>query len=668
MKFDWVGTSESSPSVGSSGESVSVVTGGGALRSGTLYGILRMDESVFVGLCRGVIGSGQRICLRQDCSIASHSSKKASWAQLAGDETHCLFIRGAGGSDIESSSSIFSSPVLPGSYIQDAEWSELETCPRSLESWQATFSALRDTVLTSGHDAIDGKTVADLLETTKSETKFIYTPARKKVKLQPILDDMEEDQKAEFLSSEDSAPSPLSFVNVPRELGAQPTSAFKNLSQGAWKDLLTNVSVLKSALEEEQLKRRDTHSRVDGQLDSVQMKLLVLHELLGERPASFGTLSAFGLMERLSATVESLQCTIQDLKKEGMTAPPLDVMNRLKQMESHVQDFSVSVTKLCNLQIEQFFTTGDFRTRFIDPTMRLLSRSSASASDPGGKWEGDLAGLTQRVSALEAAGAHISSAPNPGNGVGTGSMFAWGSGFGQPVGPSSMTGSSQPNTMGQAGTGSVTPADFIALKEEVARLKTDVKDLQDQAESDAIVVGSIVFSSRKFCDAWLLLHGAEADPHVFVDAVSLLSLATSDASLDEAHAANQRATTTKVKDKSPYHTAFIASFNLEVPPLLGKGSDSSLTTNSRALAGVPKFVDFHPPSGREGIHQRILDYVKDGRKTIHQAIDDLFAFGSEPSSVARELLLLSKTFWDDLCHWMVRYHREVKEESDASEN
>ena len=29
MKFDWVGTSESSPSVGSSGESVSVATGGG---------------------------------------------------------------------------------------------------------------------------------------------------------------------------------------------------------------------------------------------------------------------------------------------------------------------------------------------------------------------------------------------------------------------------------------------------------------------------------------------------------------------------------------------------------------------------------------------------------------------------------------------------------------
>ena len=45
---------------------------------------------------------------------------------------------------------------------------------------------------------------------------------------------------------------------------------------------------------------------------------------------------------------------------------------------------------------------------------------------------------------------------------------------------------------------------------------------------------------------------------------------TSDASPDEEKAANQRATTAKVRDKTPGHTAYIASFHLEVPPLLGK--------------------------------------------------------------------------------------------------
>ena len=245
------------------------------------------------------------------------------------------------------------------------------------------------------------------------------------------------------------------------------------------------------------------------------------------------------------------------------------------------------------------------------------------------------------------------------------SIFSWGASAPTSSSAANLTGLSQaPPGTAATTTGSV----ITSLKEETARLKSDVKDLQDQSESESITVGSIVFAARKFCDSWLALHTAAGDPHVFVDAVSLLSLATSDASQDEGQAANQRATTAKVKDKTPYHTAYIASFNLEVPPLLGKGSDSSLTTNSRALAGVPKFVDFHPPLGREGIHQRVLDYVKDGRKTLEQAIGDLFSFGSEPSSVARELLLLSKTFWDELCHWMVRYHREIKEESDATEH
>ena len=662
MKFDWVGTSESSPSVGSSGESISVATGGGALRSGPLYGILRMDESEFVGLCRGVIGSGQRICLRQDCTIASHTSKKMAWMALAGEESHCMFIRGASGNDADSSSTIFSSPVLPGSYIQDAEWSELETSPRSLESWQATFSAIRDTFMSSGQDAIDKRTVADLLETTKSEIKFVFTPARKKVKLPPIQDDeMDVDRKLSPSSSMGSSvsTSSLSFVKVPHELGTQPTSAFKNLSQGAWKDLLSNVAVLKGAVEEEQSKRRGVHSRVDQQLDEIHVKLSVLHELLGERPAAFGTLSAFGLLGQLSETVESMSQTVLDIKQKESTANVHpEVHQRLLVLEDHVDDFSSEVDKLCRKQIEQFFTSGDFRNHFIDPTMKLLSRSSLTTMDPGGKWDGELSDLKTRVATLESVGpTGTPTAPT----MGQTPLFAWGAGAGRPV-------VAPPTTAIHSGSGPVPSVALVALQEELKQLKADVKDLQDQAESDSIIVGSIVFSSRKFCDAWLLLHGADGDPHVFEDAVSLLSLATSDASLDEGHAANQRATTAKVKDKTPYHTAFIASFNLEVPPLLGKGSDSSLTTNSRALAGVPKFVDFHPPSGREGIHQRILDYVKDGRKTIEQAIGELFAFGSEPSSVSKELLLLSKTFWDDLCHWMVRYHREIKEESDASEH
>ena len=641
--------------------------GGGGLRSGPLYGILRMEESVFLGVCRGVIGSGQRVCLRRDCLIASHTTKKVDWASIAGDESQCVFIRGSSGSDGDENPSIFANPSLPSSLIRKAEWSELETSPRSLESWQATFSALKESAMASGSDTVDSKVVAHVLEDTKTGINFVYTPARKKVRLPTPSDDTLIPDVASR-SGEDSlvadtraavkmerAAASVAFIDVPEDLGNQPTPAFRTLSQGAWRDLLSNVSALKSAVEEEKVLRRSFRGKHDEQLDTVHMKLSVLHELLGERPTSFGTLSAFGLIEQLTSSTHTLASMLEDSKKAASSTPSAEILGRISTMEGHLANLKTNVEKIVSEHIERFMTTGDFRLRFVEPTMRLLTRSSLTTSDPGGKWDGELRDLKRRIDMLESRGTAVASSGQP---TAT-SMFAWGT-TGVSAAPLSPPNATASTTNG----GSV----ITALKEEIEKLKADVKDLQDQSESDAIVVGSIVFASRKFCDTWLTLHSAVGDPHVFVDAISLLSLATSDASMDEGQAANQRATTARVKDKTPYHTAYIASFNLEVPPLLGKGSDSSMTTNSRALAGVPKFVDFHPPSGREGIHQRVLDYVKDGRKTLEQAIGDLFSFGSEPSSVARELLLLSKTFWDELCHWMVRYHREIKEESDATEH
>ena len=665
--FDWTGTSESSPSVGSTGESFVSVTGGGALRSGSLFGILRMEESAFGDLCRGVIGSGQRICLRSECNIASHSVKKVSWAQLVGDDSHCIFIQGSSGAEGEAATSVFGSPVLPGSCVRDSEWAELETSPRSLESWQATFASLKDAMQNSGSDQVDEKTVADLLETTKHDVKFVFTPARKKHRGKDIATSTPSQDYDQKPAAKKPIPKPIPFFKVPVELGSQPDKAIRTLIQGAWRDLVTNVSTLKATIEIERSKSPTENVGADAYLDEIELKTSVLRELLGDRPADFGTASAFGLLSQVVESLRDLEASMNvykvrvDSLSVGSISTALE--QRIQVLEDQARSFESLMQKAIKEQLDIHFTRGDFRTQFIEPTLKLLSRSSRVSTDPGGKWEDELTGLASRVSTLESAQSNQPSTAsvnflNHGSSNNSSGLFQWNA-----QAPLSST----PTTT----TGSVVGdlrQEMLALKEEVARLKADVKDLQDQAESDAIVIGSIVFSSKKFCQSWLVLHGAEGDPHVFVDPVSMLSISTSDATQDEERAANQRATTAKVKDKSPYHTAYIASFSLELPPLLGKGGDSSLTTNSRALAGVPRFVDFHPPSGREGIQQRILDYIKDGKKTLEESIGDLFAFGSEPASVARELLLLSKTFWDELCHWMIRYHREIKEESDATEH
>ena len=630
-----------------------------------------MDESDFGDVCRGVIGSGHRICLRVNCNVVSHATKKVSWTAIVGDDSQCIFIRGASGTDTDASVSVFGSPVLPGSFVRDAEWAELETGPRSLESWQATFAAIKETKRSANDEDMDHSAFADILESTKHDVKFVFTPARKKHRGKfSGLDEISEDGDVKPAVAKKPVVKPIPYFKVPSELGSQPGAAICTLTQGAWRDLVANVGSIKATLEIERAKLPPAENVSDIHLNEIEMKLSVLHELLGERPMEFGTVSAFGMIEKLMVSVHSLEEAVEQDRRRlfGSLGSSMssDLKVRLEKLEEQARDFETSVGLVVSKEVNKHFSTGDFRTQFIEPTMKLLSRSSRTSADPGGKWDQELSSLSTRVSHLETtstknpgqSSVNFMHRTGPNNSTG---LFQWNSNPSQP--PNGMP----PNPP----TGSIVgdlKKELTSLREEVTRLKAEVKDLQDLAETDAIVVGSIVFASKKYCESWLLLHSAASDPHVFVDPVSLLSLATSDASQDEERAANQRATTAKVKDKSPYHTAYIASFSLELPPLLGKGGDTSLTTNSRALAGVPKFVDFHPPSGREGIHQRILDYIKDGKKTLEESIGDLFSFGSEPASVARELLLLSKTFWDELCHWMVRYHREIKEESDASEH
>ena len=58
---------------------------------------------------------------------------------------------------------MFGSPVLPGSFVRDSEWAELETSLRSLESWQAIFAAIKNAKSSAGEEPMDRNAVADVL-------------------------------------------------------------------------------------------------------------------------------------------------------------------------------------------------------------------------------------------------------------------------------------------------------------------------------------------------------------------------------------------------------------------------------------------------------------------------------------------------------------------------
>ena len=514
------------------------------------------------------------------------------------------------------------------------------------------------------------------MENTKAEVKFVAmtpNPRRKKRGQQVLVESVASDEDDEMGVKVSSFATPqkrrvVPWKSVPEDTGKeQPTPSVKVLQGGAWTNLVNNVNTLWKEHEKEGQERDVMEATVEVEIEKLHVKLSLLHALLGERSEEFGTQSAFEVLSQCMSTVQALQ---ELVAKRLQTPLDVDFLNKLEQLDRKIEQVAASAKSLVQDRLDDFFAEhSDFRKQFVNPTLQLLARSTTKKSDPGGKWAEMLDDLKSRIEKVEQGGVGRATQ----SGVASNSKMP-GVSFGWPMSNAASAGGGW-NSQAAVNTPTMGPdanqvqwlqSEYHRMKEEINELKAGMKELQEQAETDAIVVGSIVFPSRGFCVSWMARHAVETDPHVFVDAVSLLSLATSDVSLDEERAANLRATTAKVRDKTPYHTAYIASFSLEVPPLLGKGSDQTLTTNSRALGGVPKFEDFHPPSGREGIHQRILDHVKDGRRTLEQAIGDLFAFGTEPASVAHELLLQIKAFWDDLCHWIVRYHQQVQAESEAS--
>ena len=109
--------------------------------------LFRCDE--FVGLCRAKVGTGLKVCVRSDCSIAAHAKTKMEWESLVGSLcTTAVFI--AGEPVDKASTTVFASPVLAGDKAPHHEELELQT--KTLVSWQAVFATLDAPGPTSGMD------------------------------------------------------------------------------------------------------------------------------------------------------------------------------------------------------------------------------------------------------------------------------------------------------------------------------------------------------------------------------------------------------------------------------------------------------------------------------------------------------------------------------------
>mgnify|MGYP001950038505 CR=1 FL=1 len=650
--FSW----ESSPSSGPAGETD--LTMGGApvgISGGPLYAVTKLSFDTFGNLCGGRVGSGLRMCVRTSCSVAAHqiARNKMVWEELVGatGESECVVIMGEGSE--KSCTTVFLSPVLMGSKVPNFE--EMELSPRPLVSWQALFQSLQQNAEPDqGPPELDLEVKAKLFKDTAGVgVSFAITPKKKR--------------------KTDSGSDGPEWKVLRTDLGGSSAELVGYLARdGGWTDTVGNMESLKASTQQVSAGLREAEAEREADSQSVDLKLALLSALVGDRPASFGTQGLFSVVEDMSeGLVELQQGRPVGRSPAGFgTMEPSIQAQVVARLQQELPQIVAQVEAAVQAKSGAWVDTGvanylenpvsGFQVQFVQPVLNLLRQVSSGPAAVGDLLDQRLASLEGKVLSLEALGSSQGiGVGGLGGTSGGGSVFS--SGWGTtPVRQSVPTVGLQPAAAGVSGVS----ADFV--KELVKEVREELDQVRDQVEAKSVDVGRFSFKSQKDCQQWLATNNAAPGVFHFLDAISLLSLATSDVHDSEKEAADQRATSVKIRDGSIYETAFIGSYSLEVPPLLGRGTNPDTTSSSRTLPAVPRFEDFHPGHAMEGVKDRLLKYVKDFVQTMNAMLSESFTRGSDPHAVATVMVDDSKAFWDSFCTWIVQYYEVVKGRSSGS--
>ncbi|KAL7563479.1 hypothetical protein ACA910_008782 [Epithemia clementina (nom. ined.)] len=419
-------------------------------------------------------------------------------------------------------------------------------------------------------------------------------------------------------------------------------------------------------------------SKINNLLASMEYKLSVLKTLIGNQIDNQGTASLFVLLGELSALHNGPSVQFVD---------PLDVNSSLDftalvltvgALDQEFKRFKTSITGVVHAEIQHSFASNlfdpscPFQQNLAQPAIGFLWAWSSNPATPGDKLGRLLKQIDARIQKLEqdwailqqggplsgsllpiAPSAPFSNSP---------SVFGWGGGSsgGKPAHFNSGVSS------GPVGGVGVSVHFEVETSKKLRELHNSLEAIQDQLKANSVEIGTETFKSKIECAAWLATNNAISTVYLFMDAVSFLSLCTCDAHKSEHDAAQSRATTVKIWDTNTYQTAYVGSFSLEVPPLLGKGQNADATRATKTLAAVQTFEDFHPGGGHEGVKARIMYYAKDGVKTLDTLLGEAFNRSSLPYVVARTMLMASYAFWDEFCRWIISYHDDLLGKSNAS--
>lgn len=618
------------------GEKVRVV----GLVMGSRTGIVCCSSAEFgtAKLCGGLVGGkkGTKMCVKSNCKVASHQGegKKAADAfvfssQPGLEENYDEMLFTVASTDPQGvPTQVNLSPSLPRSFLTDEQLAEQSVRSQSIDIWKVTFSTIGSLGMLKESEPDDSARNSTLNKILKNaDTSYAVTPKKQRREHSPspltesfeeILEDVYELNSADLQDSE---------------------AAFR-LMAGSWNNLRDNMQRVADLATEAISRTRRSDPGLSDDVDVLEVKVAKLNALLGERSEEMGTLSVINLVSSLVTQLDALGLSVK-----GLEAWKVEFERNLGRVVSeHVVE-----------AIRSNIFSGDYQNKLMKPLAQLLGKlSSGPGAEPGDLLDTELKGLKQRIAHLESLG-RVAPVPAPAGATVFGATgipglpATWHAPPAAAPAPPAAMPPAPPPASAVGGIPSGVEADIKALQEQL-RL------VQGQLVSESVEVKSMLFSSLHALPAWVGYPQYQRYPHLFVDLMSFLSL-SDNIKMDEASAAGTRVIQVKVGDSTPEYTAYLASYQMEVPTILGKGSNPNTTHTDRTLPAVPTFETWDTGLGRDGVYDRLMEMIDEGESTLARQIS-IYLTG-EAEQLAQSLLAQAHKFWMTNATWLTKTHNEL---------
>lgn len=573
------------------------------------------------------------MCVRSDCTVASHVGAKAvdAFTRDAEEFNEMIFI---GVQSTDPPSQVHLKPAIPACFCPVESLSEMMVRTQTIDMWTVMFDALAATGPIEQES--DGEKKALVVDKVlqHSDMSFAVTPSKRQRR---------EDQDP---SSPEEAYELLSHDIEGLEPSASDQEKMTQVVQ-SWQSLVDNVKMFSDIALNAKAGLEATDKEFEQGLGEMETKLAAIKSLVGNREDDLmGTSSLVESVVNLLAHVERLQTSTD-------------------QLTEWKRDFQASLSKTVAdsvmASIRSTVFEGDVGENLIQPLARLLGLLSPSKDEPGKLLMDTLDKMEARIHGLESQGAHpgvasSASAARPQVHSNAPMMFPT-------FGSSTLSTGPTPSSSNVASSQNGPPTDQSDLRAEVASLKNDLALLQSQMGNHVVKIEGKTFRSIQDARAWLTRLNLNELIMRFVDPISMLSL-SDNVVVDEAEATNKRARAQKLGD-SPELTAYKASFNLIVPAILGKSADAKVLKESKVLPAVPTYRTWNTGRGCDGVKDILQELTNEGAKDMKTLIDE--QLGGEAREIACELLRFSRLFWGMVSEWITDGYTELKTRSGGSD-